>query len=341
MMRFNKPSIGRKDLESVLYCMITDDLAPGDHVALFSSQLAKILALNTVGVFNSYFHAFELIFCLLNAQPGDEVIVPSYTRSSLLHAVLKQALRPVLVDIEEDSFLPSFEQIGKKLNKNTRCIIIPQMYGIPYDISKYYEFELPIIEDLDGAIGSRVDGKSIGSFGDYVTMSFNDSSLITTGNGGMLASKDKRLKEMIGTLKKNGYALDYFMSDFNASLGISQLNRLEKSIEKRRKIAEYYDGAVMVSKCSLIGREVGKELCFSDYVVKIRTPLNETVRFFKQNGVPVKRGIDRPLHSYLGCNARDYREAEEMYHTLLALPIYPTLTKEDIENVSKGIKTIF
>ena len=337
MIRFNKPTIGKKDLESVLYCMIKDDLAPGLHLKNFTSMLSTELNISRVVAFSSYFHAFETAFQLIGAEKGDEVIIPSFSRANILNALLRCIMKPVLVDIEPDSFLPSLAGMKKKLTARTRCILIPQMFGIPNDLSAYRELGLPLIEDIDGSLRAKVNGKSVGGFGDYVTMNLNDYSIITTGGGGVLAIQDRGLRQFFQSLNEDS---DFLMSDFNASLGISQLNRLGKNIETRRIIGGYYDEAVFASRCVLVGRDEGKELSFSSYVVKTETPIGECVNFFKKFGIPVRRGIEVPLHSSLGLPAKEYRNSEEMHNTLLALPIYPTLRQQDIEKIVKGIKTI-
>lgn len=340
MIKFNKPTIGKKDLESVLYCMINDDLTPGNYLKTFSSMLRKSLDLKYVIVFSSYRYSFETIFHLIDASAGDEVIMPSFAKSIILHAVVKLGLKPVLVDLEENSFMPSFDDIQDKVSKKTKCIIIPQIFGIPYDLRRYHKFGLPIVEDLDGSVGSKVDGRLAGSFGTFVTINFNDYAIITTGSGGMLASKDKGLKDMITTIKGRGLWNEHLMSDFNASLGISQLNRLSGNNTIRKRIGEYYDSAVMASGCSFIGRDGNKELSFSYYVVKSEIPFEVSEKFFKGCGIPIRRGIERPLHRLLGLDIHRYKKTEEMFNKLIALPIYPALAKEDIENITKGIRTI-
>ena len=95
MIRFNKPTIDKRDLESVLYCMITDDLAPGEYMKEFRTQLRALIGLNITVVFNNYMQAFETAFRLLDAEPGDEVILASFSRYRIYHAVIAQGLKPV------------------------------------------------------------------------------------------------------------------------------------------------------------------------------------------------------------------------------------------------------
>jgi len=340
MIRFNKPTIGKKDLESVLYCMIRDDLAPGDYSREFSSMLSKVLNCRNIAVFNTYFHSFEIIFQIMGLRPQDQVILPSYSRYELLYAVKKNQLQPVVVDIEENLFLPSIEEVERNIGSHTRCIIIPQMFGIPNDLSPYHKFGLPLIEDLDGCIGSRINQKPLGSFGTFITMSFNDYSIITTGNGGMAGSRNRGIREMVKELESNCTHLEYLMSDFNASLGISQLKHLKAGIEARKKIGEYYDEAVLASGAELVGRSMETELSYSSYVVSTKTPFEEVVQFFNKYNIPVKRGIEKPLHYYLGLDVSRFRNSEKMHNTVISLPIYPTLGKKEVEIITGGIRSI-
>jgi perosamine synthetase len=340
MIKFYKPTIGKKDLESVLYCMIGDDLSPGDYMRTFSSMLSRELKLSYTIVFSIYLHTFEHIFNMIGATPGDEVILPSFARYGVLHAIEKCGLKPVLVDLDKDSLLPSVEGVSKKVSKRTCSVFIPQLFGIPNDLTGFHELKIPLIEDIDGSIGSSVNRKPVGNFGTFVTMNFNDHSMLVTGGGGLVASEDKRLKHLIKTFRENQSFEEYLMSDFNASLGISQLNQIRRSLEIRRNIGKCYDEAVMASSCTLVGRDDEKNLSFSSYVLRTQTPFTECAQSFKRYGIPVKKGIEKPLHTVLGLGVGEFENTEDMNNSLVALPIYPGLSKEEIENVVKGIKTI-
>ena len=316
--------------------MIEDDLTPGARLRDFSSLLKRRLGLSGVTVFNNVFVPFEISLRLLGAGRGDEVILSSYTRVSILRALERQGVKPVLVDLDEDSLLPSLAHIRTKISTKTSCMVISQLFGIPHDLTVYREFELPIIEDLDGSLGSSVNDTPAGGFGDFVTLSFTDDSIVTTGTGGMLGSGNRSTWGKI----KEDFCDEQLMSDFNASLGISQLVKLDENIKKRRQIGKYYDSAVMGGGASFIGRGGKKRLCYSSYAVRTRTPFEECARFFKSIGIPVKRGIRKPLHQLLGLDVTGFDRTERLCNELIMLPIYPGLSRDTIEAVAKGIKTI-
>ncbi len=337
MIRFNKPTIDRKDLESVLYCMISDDLTPGARLKEFRSTLGKLLGLPHVAVFSSYLFAYETLFGILEARPGDQVIMPSFSRARILSAVQRRGLVPVLVDLAEGSLAPDPDQVRSSLSERTRCVIVPQLFGIPVDLTGYAQLAPVLVEDLDGSLCSSINGRSIGSFGHFVTGCFDDGALITTGNGGMLGSRERKLQAASETEEP---AADYLMSDLNASLGLSQLKKLQAMKEKRAAIGSYYDEAVMASSCSLVGREEGQELCHSRYVVRTETPFQEVARFFKRHGIPVRRALRQPLHRALGLDPAGFSRTEEMSATLVSLPLYPSLGREEVERIARGIRAV-
>ncbi|MBN2325352.1 MAG: DegT/DnrJ/EryC1/StrS aminotransferase family protein [Spirochaetes bacterium] len=336
MIRFNVPTIGRKDLESVLYCMVEDDLLPGARLQEFCTLLKGRLRLNGVTACNNYLSPFEIAMNLIGAEKGDEVLLASFSRPGILKALVKAGMKPVPVDIEEDSVLPSIDAMKKRISPKTRCLFISHMFGIPNDISAFGELGLPIVEDLDGSLGSTVNGVPAGSFGDFVTLNLNDCSIITTGTGGMLGTSKREMRVRLSDAAFG----EQLMSDFNAALGISQLVRLDENIKRRGEIGKYYDGAVVASGSSFVDRDENKFFCYSSYVVKTETPFDECERFFKKSGIPVKRGIAKPLHQLLGLDIRDFERTERLYQQVVALPIYPGMKKEEIEEVAKGIRSI-
>jgi dTDP-4-amino-4,6-dideoxygalactose transaminase len=340
MLRFNKPSIDRKDLESVLYCMISDRLTPGVQLKEFSSLLKKTLGVGHAAVFSSYVFAYEKLFSMLKAEPGDEVIIPSLARTRILNAVKRAGLVPVLVDCAEDSLLPDPAVVSAAVNEKTRCLILAQLFGIPHDLNPFRDTGTVLIEDLDGELAASIGGKKIGSFGHFAVTSFNDESFITTGNGGMLASSDRRLKEMMSAGTAGTDWLDYMMSDLNASLGVSQIKKMGGVLERRRAIGTFYDNAVLGSSCSLVGREEQQELSYTQYVVRTRTPVQEVQKFFSKNKIPVQPALGQPLHLLLDLASGEFGNTENMSASLVSIPIYPSLKKEQVERIARGMKAV-
>jgi perosamine synthetase len=345
MIRFNRPTIEKKDLKSVLYCMITDDLLYGAYHREFSGLLGKVLALPHVLLFSSYLFPFETLFALLKESGGGRsdgrnVVLPGVAPGRILRAVEKAGLKPLLVDIEENSLLPDPDRCRAAITERTLCLILPQMCGIPHDMTGFRDLGVPLVEDLDGTLGARIAGKSIGSFGHFVTMSLDDDSLVTTGAGGMLASRDRRVRSSSSVLWSDERGVDLLMSDFNASLGLSQLKKLDALREARHRIGQFYDEAVMSSGSTLVGREDDQEICYSRYVVRTDTPFPEVERFFRKEGLPVRRAIEPPLHRLMDLDPAGFPHTERACSSLVRLPLYPGMSRESVEGVARAIRSI-
>ena len=334
------PTIGKDELEYVFKCMIEDDLSPNRYMDLFTSMVKKEIGVKYGVSLSSYVYSYDIILTILKAEPGDEVILPTVSNPFILLSLEKFRVNPILVDVDRETLVPHISDIEERVTKRTKAIIVPQLFGIPHDLSIYKKLGVPLIEDCDGSILSSIDGRKIGSFGDYCVVSFNDTSVLTAGGGAFLGSSDKKLQEFVKHLQLTFHSPDIFMSNLNAAMGVAQIKKLDKIIENRRKIAAFYDRAVMESRASLVGRENGQEIVFTKYVVQSETPFGEARKFFNRYKIDIEKALGSPIHSILGLKQDDFKNAEYLNNRLYAVPFYPKLGKKDVELVVKCIKSI-
>jgi perosamine synthetase len=191
----------------------------------------------------------------LRLEKGDEVILPSFTIISCVSAVIRAGLKPVLVDCYEATWNMNVNKIREKITKRTKAIMVVHIYGLPVDMDPVMElakeFDLKILEDAAELIGQTYKGKPCGSFGDISTFSFYPNKHITTGEGGMIVTDDEDLAERCRSLRnlcfKDGkrfvhdeLGFNFRMTNLQAAVGVAQLERLDKSVEKKRKIGKLY-----------------------------------------------------------------------------------------------------
>ena len=334
------PTITREDIQSVFNCLIDDDLTPNHYMEKFSALLKKETGIKNLVLISNYIQSFDLIFSFMDIEPDDEFILPASANKHFLYFLNKNRLKPVLADVMENSLIPSPDTIEKLINKKTRGVIIPQLFGIPHDLKIYGSFGVPLIEDCDGSFVSSINGKKIGSFGDYTIIALNDNSVITTGSGSILGSNENSFGKLIKGLKDNWSSRDLFMSNLNAALGIAQIKNLSKNIENRKKLTSYYDRAVMESGSYLIDRYDNQELVPTKYIAATNTPFEDVKGFFSKYGVKVERAIPDPLHRVMEMSIQKFKNTEALSRKLIILPFYPKLKKEEIETVIKCIKAI-
>ena len=193
----------------------------------------------------------------LGIKKGDEVILPDITWVSCANAIEYVGAKPVFADIKEDTWCIDPIDIEKKITKKTKAIMIVHIYGNVCDISSILKLtkknKLYLIEDCAEAIGAKYKGKSVGTFGDASVFSFHGTKTITTGEGGMFACKNKKIWDKYQLLHNMGkdpkqpkyfflevIGLKYKISNLQAALGESQLDKINYIIKMKTKIYNYY-----------------------------------------------------------------------------------------------------
>ncbi|MBE7480978.1 MAG: DegT/DnrJ/EryC1/StrS family aminotransferase [Polyangiaceae bacterium] len=199
--------------------------------------------------------AIHLALRALGVGPGDEVIVPNLTFAATAHAVLETGAEPVFVDASPESWCLDPVATARALSPKTRAIIPVHLYGHPADMTALAglatEHGLHLVEDAAEAHGARVGVSRVGALGTVGAFSFYGNKLMTTGEGGMLVTNDDALAERIRFLKDHGMskerryfhtelAFNYRMTNVQAALGVAQLEQVERFLEQKRRIIQWY-----------------------------------------------------------------------------------------------------
>ena len=203
--------------------------------------------------------ALDIAVKSLNLKKGDEIIVPTFTIISTLAQIVRQGIKPILVDSDPLTWNMKVDEIEKKISKKTKAIMVVHIYGLPTDLKKILylakKYNLFIIEDAAEQLGQTYNGKPIGSFGDISTFSFFANKHITTGEGGMISTNNLKLNNKFRILrnlsfdpKKQKFIHDtlgwnYRMTSLQAAMGKAQLKKLNKFIKIKRNIGKFYNNA--------------------------------------------------------------------------------------------------
>ncbi|MBN2401155.1 MAG: DegT/DnrJ/EryC1/StrS family aminotransferase [Spirochaetes bacterium] len=333
----NKPTITRKEMEGVLDCLMNGELISGSSIKNFESSISAVGKLRYALAVNSPTSAFHLIYKALEIGNGDEVIIPSFFDLAALSALTFTGAQASIVDIGENSFVPSLDQIKEKITPRTKAIVIGHLFGFIENIKNLFELNIPIIEDISHVIGADFDESRPGSIR---TASFSPGCLITTGNGGIILTNNSRLFSVMkdcrdNNLKSLNISYDCCLTDFQAAMGIHQLSRLQDFIRRRREIARiYFDSIKFTNHKTLY--HYSDEFVFQSFPLLFDSPADKVESYWKKNKIEVLRPIPAPLHRYLKYKPMDYPNSERLANKLFSLPIYPTLTKKEIERVSKA-----
>ncbi len=228
----------------------------GPEVKKFEKNFSKYIGHKYAVAVSSGTAALEIAIKSLNLKKGDEIIIPNFTIISNALAAIKQDLKIKLIDCGKFDWNMNISQIEKNISKKTKAIIATHIYNFPLRIDLLKKIckkkKIFIIEDAAEVLGQKLNKKLCGSYGDISTFSFYANKQITTGEGGMITTNNKKIYEKSSSLrnlsfgKKDRFNHDdigwnYRMSNIQASLGISQLKRINQIVRTKHKIGlEYY-----------------------------------------------------------------------------------------------------
>jgi perosamine synthetase len=237
------------------------------YIKRFEEAFARYIGVKYALSTSSCTGALHLALVALGIGPGDEVIVPEITWVATANAVTYVGATPVFADIQMDSWCLDPASFEAAITHRTRAVIPVHLYGHPAQMSRVMEIarrhDLLVIEDAAPAIGAEVEGRKVGTFGDFAAFSFQGAKLAVTGEGGILVTNDEELYERAYSAWDQGrdpsrmfwidkFGLKYKMSNIQAALGLGQMERIEDLIERKRRIFSWYDeGLAEVSGLTL------------------------------------------------------------------------------------------
>jgi dTDP-4-amino-4,6-dideoxygalactose transaminase len=332
----SRPTLGPEEEAAVAAVLRSGQLAQGERVSAFEEALAAQAGVGGAAAVSSGTAALHLALLALGIGEGDEVIIPSFVCSALLHAVRVARAVPVPADIDGETLNITPREIQRRQTPRTKAVIVPHLFGLPADIRPIVALGVPVIEDCAQALGSRCEGAPVGGFGVLSVFSFYATKVICTGEGGMVAGNDARLLERIRDLRdydeKEDDRLRYNckLTDLQAALGLAQLRRLPELIARRREIAARYDTALRALPLFLPPRPPRCEPNHYRYVVRTGG-IAALLAAGREAGIAYRRPVFKPLHRYLGLTG--YPETDAAFAQSLSLPIYPSLTEGELNTV--------
>lgn len=350
-----KPTIVRKDLEYVLNCLITEHLEEGQLTREFEKAVSHYLNIKHSMATNSFTSAMHLALLALDITLNDEIILSAYSNPETLNAINYIGAKPVLVDIEMDTYNLDFQLVQKKITKNTKVVILNHNFGIPAEIDNFLGLEIPLVEDCSFAFGAEYNSsveKAIrltGTFGLISVFSFDTNTIFTSGNGGMLLSNSRDLILKAKKFKFNPFNVtddstlqyDYRIADISAALGLSQLKIIKKLLERRLELANYYNERLNKTKYKIYKEITNRKNVYSKYTVLLEGNQEKTLKYLRQYKIDVQQPIINPIYKIFDPEGKEFPNAFHCYNKLIELPIYPSLKNKEIEKIVTTLLKIF
>ena len=327
----------------------------GEEVAAFEREFAGYCrASQAIGV-NSGTSALHLALLAAGIGPGDEVITVPFTFVATVSAICYTGATPVLVDIEPDYFTMDPSKIEAAITPKTKAIMPVHLYGQPADMDPIMDIarrrSLTVIEDAAQAHGSDYHGRRCGSIAEIAGFSFYPGkNLGAYGEGGAITTTRADVAATCRTLRDWGRgqryehrvkAFNYRMDGIQGAILRVKLRHLEAWTERRRQVAEWYAAALDPDTVRLPQARPGCRHVYHVYAVrtddreKLREALdNQGIQTGVHYPIPVHL---QPAHADLGYHAGDFPVAEQVAREVLSLPIFPEMTREQVQTVAEAV----
>ena len=375
---FAKPDLQSEEIDEVVSVLKSGWLTTGPRVQRFEAALKDYLGAPHVLCVSSATAGLHLALLGLNLEDGDEVITTPLTFAATLNTIVLAGGRPVLVDVDPATFNIDPERVAAAVTKRTKAIVPVHFAGLPVDLDPLYALAdkhgLRIVEDCAHAIHADYKGRQLGSFGDTQVFSFHPNKNMTTGEGGVIATRDPALAKAAAVLRFHGIDRDAFnrfskagsqvydvvapgykynMMDIQAAIGLHQLKRLDGFIDARRTLAQRYDG--LFADWNSLTRPRPAPFphrhAWHLYTVLIEEKAcgidrDSFIAAMKEHNIGTGLHYTAAhLFSYYrdryGYKPGDFPQAERIGAGIVSLPLFPTMTTAEQDRVVAAMHDVF
>ena len=367
-----EPWISRDDEKIISKTLKQSMLTLGPQLEKFESDFCKYSKAKYAIAVSNCTAALHLSLMALGIKENDEVIIPDLTFVADANAVLACNAKPVVADINKENFFLSLSNIKKNITKRTKAIIPVHIYGQVCNIDEILDLakdnNLKVVEDCAHAVGTFHKSKHVGTLGSTGCFSFYPTKNITTAEGGMVTTNSKEIAEKVRQLRSHGMTkslksrysseypwvfdivepgYNYRLDEIRAALGVTQLKRIKKINELRKKASLYYHKNLQNIPGIILPDMVNdKSHSYHLYTIRVTKPYklsrNQLYKKLKDNGIRTTV-YWMPIHEYAAyrkfAKKSSIVNTVKTYDEILALPLFPNISKKHQDAVIKVIKS--
>ena len=356
MIPIAKPIIGEEEITAVREVLNSGMLSQGKKVQEFESAFAEYVGTSYAVAVSSGTAALHIALLAHDIRKGDEVITTPFSFIATANSILFTGAKPIFADLNENTLNISIESMVEKITPRTKAILPVHLYGQTADMKSIMEIaedhDIVVIEDACQAHGSEFEGKKAGSFATGV-FSFYPTKNMTTGEGGMLVTSDKKIAEKARMLRSHGSKQRYLheilgynlrMNDVAAAIGIVQLRKLENLNKIRIKNATYLTESLKnIKEIKLPYIDKRCRHVFHQYTIRLKTR-DKIATALNKKGIETGIYYPLPIHKQPLYKNLGYDDslpvAEKAASEVLSLPVHPSVNHHDIDVISKALQEL-
>ena len=334
-----KPLIKRKEMDAVLTCMVSADIGYGKIAKSFIYETADFLGFSDGIVLREYYRALSISLDALKLKSGAKIIISPLSPSFYINAIKEKGYEILYADVEPDSGCMNPQEVKKLLEYRPDALIVHYPLGFIPDMEELSSFNLPLIEDISTAIGSRIKDNPCGSYGQFTIVSLDADNILTSGGGAFVFSMGKNrsgvLKEITGNLLNSIY-----LPDVNAALGLAQLKNINSFLHIRKETARIFSAALMKSKYKTIVQNGERKNIHYSFPVLIDRGMREVKQYAKKKGICTIEAFKSTAIENMNLKDFPCRESVSFITRGLLFPLYPGLGEENCLYIAKVLSSL-
>jgi len=359
MINLYEPQIDKKDIDNVIKALNNNELSGNTRpVRDFEEKIKDYLSVKYALACSNGTTSLHLSLMAAGVSQGDEVIMPALTYIASANSISYIGAKPVLVDVDSESWQIDVSKINKKITNKTTAIMPVHLYGGLPELDELLKVaednNLRIIHDSAESLGSKYKNIKVGKFSDVSSFSFFPNKIITTGEGGLLATDNEIIYKKALNLRSQGLkgkeeyvhntiGYNYRMSAINAALGLNQVEKIDDYVERKKEIYEVYSNELRNSgvKFQSFSHDQNSSYWLTVAIFDKSIDVKDIKDYLESKEVETRR-VFMPIHmqeAYKGYFENEsFPVSESIFKNGLCLPSYPNLTEENIFYIINSIK---
>ena len=375
LLPYGRQSLNEENIQAVVDVLRSDWLTTGPKVGEFEERFSAWVGAKYAVSFSSGTAALHATAFAAGLGPGDEAITTPMTFCATANCVLYHGAKPVFADVSADTLNLDPVEVGKRISPRTKAIVVVDYAGHPAELDALRSLAeqngLLLIEDACHALGANYRGKRVGGIANMTVFSFHPVKHLTTGEGGMVTTNDAALADTMRRFRNHGISsearqrqesgqwfyemvllgFNYRLTDIACALGISQLEKLEPNLARRREIAAQYTKAFRNwPAIEVPAVRDGVDPAWHLYPIRLKLQSlavgrADVFRALRAENIGVnvhyvpvhKHPYYQDRFAYLG---GEYPVAEDAYERLISLPMFHAMTPQDVEDVIHALHKV-
>jgi len=330
--------IRRKDMDSVLNCLVTDSVGPGEYLERFNKAAREALGFDFGFAVRSPLIALDLALDALGLVEGEVIAVPALAPSYYLRVLEAKRIQPVFLDAEPETGMADLNGI-ENLNPRPRALILFEALGLMHDPAAVHGLDVQVIEDISQSLGAYVGEARSGSFGQISILGLEHGALVTAGGGALVFAQGRREGTVLRNIAESTMP-ELLLTDYNAALGLAQLKDMERAIARRREYAALFAQSLARTRHKLLSQPSEGEPGYWAFPVSLASGMKDVRAYAKKKEVETQPAFEDSIAGRGLLPEGSCPVARSLAMRCLLFPLHQRIGATGAQKISKVLATL-